>query len=118
MILNQLMIRMDIKLVMTLLFKLLKLFKRIFALTDIGARWGGEELAIYLPRVSMETGIQIAERLVIKVREESNPKITISCGVSHWKKEDNDTYNTLFKRADFALYRAKETGKDKVVIQP
>ena len=86
--------------------------------TDVGARWGGEELAIYLPRVSMETGIQIAERLVIKVREESNPKITVSCGVSHWKKEDNDTYNSLFKRADFALYRAKETGKDKVVIQP
>ena len=48
--------------------------------TDVGARWGGEELAIYLPRVSMETGIQIAERLVIKVREESNPKITVSCG--------------------------------------
>ena len=86
--------------------------------TDVGARWGGEELAIYLPRVSMETGIQIAERLVIKVREESNPKITVSCGVSHWKKEDNDTYNSVFKRADFALYRAKETGKDKVVIQP
>ena len=85
--------------------------------TDVGARWGGEELAIHLPRVPMERGIQIAERLVIKVREETNPKITVSCGVSHWKKEDNDSYNSLFKRADFALYRAKETGKNKVVIQ-
>ncbi|WP_428912505.1 sensor domain-containing diguanylate cyclase [Niallia sp. Krafla_26] len=86
--------------------------------TDVGARWGGEELAIYLPRVSLETGIHIAERLVKKVRESSNPKITVSCGVSHWKKEDNDTYTTLFKRADQALYEAKETGKDKVVTQP
>lgn len=85
--------------------------------SDIGARWGGEELAIYLPRVSLATGVQIAKRLVKKVRELSNPQITISCGVSHWKKEDNDTYNALFKRADQALYKAKETGKNKVVIQ-
>ena len=56
--------------------------------TDVGARWGGEELAIYLPRVALETGVQIAERLVKKVRESSSPKVTISCGVSHWKKED------------------------------
>jgi diguanylate cyclase (GGDEF)-like protein len=85
--------------------------------SDIGARWGGEELAIYLPRVSVETGKQIAERLVVKVRELSNPSVTISCGISHWKKEENDCYNAVFKRADKALYKAKGTGKDKVVIQ-
>lgn len=85
--------------------------------SDVGARWGGEELAIYLPRVTLETGIQIAERLVIKVRETSNPKITISCGVSHWNKEGNDSYTSLFRRADQALYKAKQTGKNKVVVQ-
>ena len=86
--------------------------------SDVGARWGGEELAVYLPRVSLETGVQIAERLVIKVRESSNPKITVSCGVSYWKKEDQDSYTSLFKRTDQALYEAKETGKNKVVVQP
>ena len=85
--------------------------------SDIGARWGGEEMAIYLPRVPLETGIQIAERLVNKVRETSNPTVTISCGVSHWEKEDSDSYVSLFKRADKALYTAKGTGKNKVVIE-
>lgn len=85
--------------------------------SDIGARWGGEELAIYLPMVSIETGVQIAERLVKKVRESSSPSVTISCGISFWQKDDNDCYKSLFKRADNALYTAKETGKNKVVIQ-
>ncbi|MDZ5472535.1 diguanylate cyclase [Bacillus sp. 31A1R] len=85
--------------------------------SDIGARWGGEELAIYLPRVSEETGVAIAERLVERVANSSRPKVTISCGVSYWNKEINDTFTGLFKRADKALYVAKETGKNKVVVQ-
>ncbi|EKN65113.1 diguanylate cyclase [Neobacillus bataviensis LMG 21833] len=84
---------------------------------DIGARWGGEELAIYLPKVPLETGAAIASRLVKKVAESSEPHITVSCGISYWNKESQDSYQYLFKRADEALYTAKETGKNKVVIQ-
>ncbi|MBB6445726.1 sensor domain-containing diguanylate cyclase [Bacillus benzoevorans] len=85
--------------------------------TDIGARWGGEELAVYLPRVSVEIGSQIAERLVTRVRETSHPTVTVSCGLSYWEKSKNDTYLALFKRADKALYEAKTSGKNKVVVQ-
>jgi diguanylate cyclase (GGDEF)-like protein len=85
--------------------------------SDVGARWGGEELAIYLPKVSVSVGVRIAERLVEKVAECSEPHITVSCGVSYWKKERLDTYKYLFKRADEALYLAKGTGKNKVVTQ-
>ena len=53
--------------------------------TDIGARWGGEEMAIYLPRVPLESGVRIAERLKDKVGEKSSPRVTISCGVSCWR---------------------------------
>lgn len=84
---------------------------------DVGARWGGEELAIYLPSVSLQTGVGIAERLVEKVAELSNPHVTVSCGVSYWNKEQIDTAKFLFKRADEALYIAKGTGKNKVVTQ-
>ncbi|WP_066063457.1 sensor domain-containing diguanylate cyclase [Neobacillus soli] len=84
---------------------------------DVGARWGGEELAIYLPRVPLDTGAAIAKRLVEKVSECSVPHITVSCGVSYWHKNRLDSYKYLFKRADEALYYAKETGKDKVVTQ-
>ncbi|MFD2446354.1 diguanylate cyclase domain-containing protein [Bacillus sp. CGMCC 1.16607] len=85
--------------------------------SDVGARWGGEELAIYLPNVPLETGISIAERLVEKVSKQSQPQVTISCGVSYWKSESYDTAQSLFSRADKALYRAKGTGKNKVVIE-
>ncbi|QED48952.1 sensor domain-containing diguanylate cyclase [Cytobacillus dafuensis] len=85
--------------------------------SDIGARWGGEELAIYLPGVSLTSGVLIAERLVTKVFESSEPQVTISCGVSHWSKGRKDSYAALFKRADKALYVAKQTGKNKVIVQ-
>ncbi|MBT2690872.1 diguanylate cyclase [Bacillus sp. ISL-47] len=85
--------------------------------TDIGARWGGEELAVYLPGVSLASGTIIAERLVKKVYESSNPQVTISCGVSYWCRGRKDTYPALFKRADRALYTAKHSGKNKAVIE-
>lgn len=84
---------------------------------DVGARWGGEELAIYLPKVSLGDGVAIAERLVERVAKCSKPHITVSCGVSYWEKDGHDSYNYLFKRADDALYIAKGTGKNKVVTQ-
>ncbi|MFZ7944911.1 MULTISPECIES: sensor domain-containing diguanylate cyclase [Bacillaceae] len=83
---------------------------------DVGARWGGEELAIYLPKVTLDTGVEIAKRLVKKVSECTKPRITVSCGVTSWNIEKLDSYQSLFKRADEALYTAKETGKNKVVI--
>lgn len=85
--------------------------------TDIGARWGGEELAIYLPRISFQDGIIIAERFLQKVATGTNPKVTISVGVSFWNKDECDSVKELFQRADRALYEAKRTGKNKVVIQ-
>ncbi|MEH7418347.1 diguanylate cyclase [Neobacillus drentensis] len=100
-----------------ILVQVANLIKESIRESDIGARWGGEELAIYLPRVSLESGVSIAKRILYKVSECSDPHITVSCGVSFWKKDQQDTYHYLFKRADEALYRAKETGKNKVVIQ-
>lgn len=84
---------------------------------DVGARWGGEELAIYLPKATLEAGFAVAERIVEKVAVCSDPKVTISCGVSYWHKDRLDTYNYLFKRADEALYMAKSSGKNKAVAQ-
>ncbi|MEH7239211.1 sensor domain-containing diguanylate cyclase [Bacillus sp. JJ1562] len=82
---------------------------------DIGARWGGEELAIYLPRVSLSSGIAVAERLGKRVEQQSNPKVTISCGVATWYKEYKETFQSLFHRADNALYVAKQSGKNQVI---
>ncbi|WP_078545069.1 sensor domain-containing diguanylate cyclase [Litchfieldia alkalitelluris] len=84
---------------------------------DIGARWGGEELAIYLPKVAKQVGVVVANRLVEKVQSNTKPKVTISCGIADWKKEQKDTVQNLFHRADKALYAAKEAGKNRVIVQ-
>lgn len=85
--------------------------------TDIAARWGGEELAVYLPQVSMEQTMRIAERIRYRVEKETHPRVTVSCGVSEWNWEDDKiSVESLFYRADMALYEAKNTGKNKVKI--
>ncbi|AZB44929.1 diguanylate cyclase [Bacillus sp. FJAT-42376] len=84
---------------------------------DVGARWGGEELAVYLPQIEVESGIAVANRLVERVRKITSPSITVSCGISWWDAEREDTPKQLFIRADRALYKAKSNGKDQVVVQ-
>jgi diguanylate cyclase (GGDEF)-like protein len=98
------------------LIQVANLIKMNIRETDIGARWGGEELAIYLPRVDLNSAVSIANRLVDTVEKQTNPKITISCGVAFWSKEKADSIQKLFNRADKALYKAKNDGKNRVII--
>ncbi|AOH56114.1 diguanylate cyclase [Peribacillus muralis] len=99
-----------------ILIQVANLLKQYIGDHDIGARWGGEELAIYLPSASLEAGIRIAERLKDKVRDISNPGVTISVGVSHWGRGRSDSVKEIVKRADEALYSAKNSGKDRVHV--
>ncbi|WP_235991784.1 sensor domain-containing diguanylate cyclase [Metabacillus schmidteae] len=101
----------------TVLVQVANIIKNNIRDHDIGARWGGEELAIYLPHVELDVGTQIAERIVKRVKEHTSPNITISCGVSHWKAEHERNYDQLFSRADKALYTAKNLGKNQVIVQ-
>lgn len=84
---------------------------------DIGARWGGEELAIYLPKTSLESGFMVAERIVNTVSDATDPSITVSCGLSYWENSENKTnFRRLFELADQALYQAKRLGKNKIIV--
>ncbi|MFK2824686.1 GGDEF domain-containing protein [Bacillus sp. B190/17] len=83
---------------------------------QIAARWGGEELAVYLPNGSIEEGRELADKLVKEVETNTKPAVTISCGVSYWSKEHPDSRKHLFNCADAALYEAKRTGKNKVSL--
>jgi len=85
--------------------------------SDIAARWGGEELAIYLPQLGLEQALRIAERIRKQVEEETDPKVTVSCGVSQWTKNDGRiSVESLFYRADMALYVAKRKGRNSVAV--
>lgn len=85
--------------------------------TDIAARWGGEELAIYLPGADMHSGYQIAETIRLQVATECEPRVTVSCGIAEWNREsDKISVESLFYLADMALYKAKKNGRNQTQI--
>ncbi|MEW5320999.1 diguanylate cyclase [Geobacillus thermoleovorans] len=83
---------------------------------DVAARWGGEELAVYLPNVPLSDAVAVARRIMEKVREQTIPAVTVSCGISWWGHAGFQDAEQLFKRADAALYMAKETGKNCIFV--
>ncbi|RAT96394.1 sensor domain-containing diguanylate cyclase [Brevibacillus sp. Leaf182] len=86
--------------------------------SDIAARWGGEELAVYLPRVDKNTAHSVAERIRECVEQETSPQVTISCGLAKWSREMdvNLSVEALFHQADIALYEAKNSGRNQIVL--
>jgi len=84
------------------------------------ARYGGEEFVISLPGLSWEDTISTSERIRVSIENDTfmvnniEIKVTISLGVASMTDEATSIYN-IIGNADKALYRAKETGRNKVV---
>ena len=82
---------------------------------DWFARWGGEEFVILLPNISLPEATGIAENMRKKVQDIPHPSVgsvTISIGVTQYHR--GETAESLFKRVDQALYRAKLNGRNQV----
>ena len=85
---------------------------------EILARVGGEEFAWVLPRVDRDAAVGVLERARRAIAAEAVEGvgvITVSAGVSALRPGDSS--KTLMGRADDALYRAKEAGRDRVVTE-
>lgn len=85
--------------------------------SDTYARWGGEEFIVLMPRTSAETARVVAERLRKSFEEyqfSHTRSVTASIGIAEYHVEA-DTVDSLITRADDALYRAKEQGKNCIV---
>ena len=82
---------------------------------DEFCRIGGEEFVIIVPHTTKDKAYSIAQkiRVMVENHKEILP-ITMSFGVTQYIKGDDDT--TLYKRADEALYKAKESGRNKVML--
>ena len=94
---------------------------------DIAGRYGGEEFSIILPYTKLAEAKMVAERLrraventkidVSKVNSdvsEKNIGVTISLGIAEYT--DGDDEKTILQKADKALYKAKESGRNKAEI--
>ncbi|MFC1508544.1 sensor domain-containing diguanylate cyclase [Candidatus Omnitrophota bacterium] len=91
-----------------------RVFKDFSRKIDIVARYGGEEFTIILPGTKKKDAFILAERLRKSVEENKNLKnLTISIGIASFP-EDAEEKELLISKADKALYKAKETGKNKV----
>ena len=88
---------------------------------DLLARYGGEEFSIILPETGKEEACLMAERIRARVRDKVFPNesdqpggaLTMSFGVASCP-EDATIAEDFVKKADAALYRAKEAGRDRV----
>ncbi len=90
--------------------------------SDIVGRYGGEEFSIVLPEINAENAYRLCERIRQAVESyrfsigKEEIKITVSMGI--YFKASNDTINSqdMMKRADEALYKAKQNGRNKVEV--
>ncbi len=86
--------------------------------SDIVARWGGEEFIALVSEADTDVALAIADKLRRAVEAGQFPrqqKITISLGVSIARR--NDIIASLVKRADQALYRAKQEGRNRTILE-
>jgi diguanylate cyclase (GGDEF)-like protein len=90
--------------------------KGMIRATDRAFRYGGEEFTLVLPETTCENGMILAGRVRQKVEDDrsvQNLSITISLGITDLRPDE--TAESFIKRADAALYAAKDGGRNRVV---
>ncbi len=99
------------------LVELTSLVGSLIRKADVFSRWGGEEFLILLPETDLDGAEKMAEKLRASVETRKFPgvaRVTCSFGVATFTEIDDE--DTLFKRADDALYEAKKTGRNRVAV--
>ena len=84
---------------------------------DVVARFGGEEFVLVLLDIDEKNAFKVAEslRITIEETEVNGINITVSIGIS-MNSENKNEFETLFKEADTALFKAKGSGRNKTVL--
>ena len=86
---------------------------------DVACRIGGDEFAVILPESSSEDADQLYRRVQNAMRGTAlgdHERLRMSAGIT--ELQHGDTAASMFERADAALYRAKELGKDRADVAP
>ncbi len=103
----------------TVLKEVAYLLRKQLRAFDLAYRLGGEEFLILLPGAELDAAAELAERLRDAVSE--NPvsagvSVTMSFGVGASQRAEHFDYQTVFAKADAALYEAKRSGRDRVCV--
>jgi diguanylate cyclase (GGDEF)-like protein/PAS domain S-box-containing protein len=84
---------------------------------DFVCRWGGEEFLLILPDTGLNDSVVLAKRMRTTIEQWENAtgeQVTVSAGVTTVLKDD--TVESMITRADAALYRAKNEGRNRVIV--
>jgi len=91
--------------------------------SDIVARFGGEEFVMLLQDCNLDDAYKVAEKVrediektSISVHIDTEVKFTVSIGVAQFSEVDNNNIELTLSRADEALYKAKNIGRNKTVV--
>jgi diguanylate cyclase len=99
---------------------LVKIVKDTLRSMDVIARFGGEEFLILMPETSVEAAASTMTRLQRELTKHfflhDNEKVLITFSAGVALRRPNEEQTELVKRADKAMYTAKQTGKNRVVV--
>ena len=88
---------------------------------DLAARYGGEEFCLVLPETCLTEALDVAERIRFKTEkllfnaEADQLSVTMSFGIASYSGDSEETLDSVISRADKALYRAKNKGRNRVL---
>lgn len=106
------------------LIELAGLLKKLLRHSDIACRFGGEEFVVLLPETNIEGGIKVAQNIRKKIEQSAcrcnkNQKViyTVSIGIATIDFARDKSIDNALKRADDALYFAKNNGRNQVVAR-
>lgn len=95
--------------------EIVRTIKPLLRKTDRLGRWGGEEFILMAPETDLDQSHRMAERLresIARHRIDSTPDVTASFGIAQYEADED--WQTLLKRTDEALYKAKTQGRNRV----
>ncbi len=101
------------------LIEIANIFKNTFRSSDTLVRWGGDEFVALLPKIKKEKAYQLTNELSKNINKSkillslTTQQITISAGLC--SKENEQSKEELFSKADENLYKAKQKGKNTIV---
>lgn len=99
----------------TVLQELTRIVTGLIRQTDIFARFGGEEFVILVHNNDVRTGRELAEKIRSSVEYHRFPQMgTVTCSFGVVQFYPDDTAETVIKRADDAMYSAKQAGRNRV----